>query len=91
MPVGSLAGRVTVGSGPGIHCSMLLALGMMDGYTGLLHMHITFLALLFCSVELMRQNYLGDMLIFHITSTYHPVILEYPFNDQVIKDFQIST
>lgn len=39
MPVGSLVGQVTAGSGPDIHCSMLLALGMMDRYAGLLHMH----------------------------------------------------
>lgn len=30
MPVGSLVGQVTVGSGPDIHCSMLLPLGVMD-------------------------------------------------------------
>lgn len=38
MPVGSLVGQVTVGSRPDIQCSTLLALGLMDRYTGFLHM-----------------------------------------------------
>lgn len=36
-PVGSLGGRVTTGSGPGIHCSMILVRG--DGYLSLIYAH----------------------------------------------------
>ncbi len=39
MPVGSLVGQVTAGLEPNIHGSVLLAMGVMDRYTDLLHLH----------------------------------------------------
>lgn len=86
MSVGSLVGQVTVGSRPDIHGSTLLAQGLMDRYTCLLHMqdgNSSILTLNLNSREVIIQNHLSDMFIFNTISCTDSLLFDFPFNYSV--------